>query len=242
MRPTPQAYFGGFMLTRALVVTLSLFFGGACKADQAVVTVGGTRLVVPIPEGLVEAKDPGLRALFSKLVYGSNRVLTVLVTPEADAGAAKGNFDNLGRYVVVQTPGRFERLLLSPVEFDATRAALRNNMSALLAKTNAEATAQLNARLQGTGVTVRSERPAVPEIYADEPDHVSFLHVADMTVVSSRAVVEETRAPTGTTVLHLRGKLLFLYTSCGEANSIATGNCIRELALEMAERTRKANR
>jgi hypothetical protein len=190
------------------------------------ISVGGVSLAIPDPDGFrpVTQQMPALYELQRQLVAPTNEEFAAFI-PEADVPAALANdIPDLPRRFAVQTAKPLVSAPIAAADFIRLKSALRSQ--------NAELLAQVEERLPGL---IRDLNEGLTEKYGPDvalsvPQFVPFpVHEeTDRTMAYSALVKYDVTDQTGaattftsvvtTTVIHIRGKVLFLYSYADQAD------------------------
>ena len=227
----------GHLLHRLLLVLLATGIGTVGYAAEITRSVGTTQVVIPVPNGLVDASRPEVMNLLAETLPKTGRLLAVFVTPEDDKIMRSGTMPWLDRMVLIQVIRKEEARDYSSSQFAAYRASMRTvggrQISALQDETNSWA----------RGLTSDPARPpqvgslAPLDTVLDAEDVFAKLmlttYVADGRTHSS---------VTSVTAMLLREKVISFNAISSPKARPADGQWVRLTTMEWVDKARRANR
>jgi hypothetical protein len=210
---------GPFIRLAALLLMLCGCAGALAQPKPASVptNVGGVELSLPLPAGYstVPPSQPLLARLGENITPPSNRLLEFFISRDDIASLGLGT-PIMARYFLVQTVRAVEGRVLSPEEFAQIRAVFRNQQ----AEVSKRLEPQKAELARGIGENVSRDLGARIDLKIG--DVVPLGIYEDTERYFSLGLMSRVQAQMGTrtdaadivcvtTVLHARGKALFLY-------------------------------
>ena len=190
-------------------------------ADEpaAQVTVGITRIELPVPEGFVEPTRalPQTRTLGERLTPPANRLLAFFLHRDDVQRMQTGQPPLMQRYFMAQTLRQAEDMLIAQDQFDQVRATLRDQYRSLLSQVGPQVQGQLDATARDMGREAGVESLSLKigelkglEVFDDRPGSISLL-AATRYVVELEGSKKEIPMAMSITTAIFKGRLVYFY-------------------------------
>lgn len=204
---------------------------------QTRVNVGATPLLLNVPAGFVHVKDADLVEFAQRFVPATNRLLALLMTQEDLNSWRKLGQAEFKRYFLVQSVRSVENRELTPREFAAVREGFKRRPQEVAERARPTANSTLEKGLSDTGVSVRLDSADVQGIIVDEPDAFARSMTTSYTAKAEGASASMD-IQIGLLMLHLRGKVLFVYAYAPGPEEAWVQQQVRGIATQAREANR----
>jgi hypothetical protein len=211
------------LLKQALRIACALLVVVSVGAAPAAVTIGDTQLEIPAPAGFspVTSEMTELDKLLHGLVPPMNTYLTAFVADADAERALKHEVPDLSRYFGVQTLKQLTSRFLTKSDFAAIKGAIKQQQEKIMEEVRKQTPGlieSINKNLAkdmsvDLGLKLLNMVPLPP--HEDTERSLGFSMLVNYTAGNSNAPQKEVSAVTGT-VLHLKGKILYLYANGSE--------------------------
>jgi len=210
-------------LQRTILITCATVLAISGRAAPASVTIGETQLEIPAPAGFspVTSAMTELDKLLHGLVPPMNTYLTAFVA-EADAERAlKNEMPDLSRYFGVQTLKQLTSRFLTKSDFATIKGAIKQQQEKIMEEVRKQTPGVIEsinknlAKDMSVDLGLKSLNMVPLPPHEDTERSLAFSMLVNYTAGNSGAAQKGVSAVTGT-VLHLKGKILYLYANGNE--------------------------
>ncbi|HMJ64806.1 MAG TPA: hypothetical protein VK615_05610, partial [Candidatus Binatia bacterium] len=211
-------------LQRTLLITCATVLGVSGRAMPAPVTIGDTQLEIPAPAGFspVTSAMTELDKLLHGLVPPMNAYLTAFVADADVDRALKHEMPDLSRYFGVQTLKQLTSRFLTKSDFATIKGAIQKQQEKIMEEVHKQTPGLIEsinknlAKDMSVDLGLKSLNMVPLPPHEDTERSLGFSMLVNYTAAgNSGAAQKEVSAVTGT-VLHLKGKILYLYANGGE--------------------------
>lgn len=209
------------MLTRFILTTLFIVFTTHVHAEGAglVSQIATISVFIPNPSGFADpsATAPALQALGEKTTLSANRLLAMFVTESDIKKSRSGEWQNLQRHFLVQTPRRDETKTYTASDFTKFKSMAKKQYADVAKK--AQITYQSDMDSTSMAVAKSNRMPdlsikigetRVQEIFDERPESLSML-IFTKYAINNGGKTEELPMAIGLTTLIIKGKMVFFY-------------------------------
>ncbi len=203
-----------------------LWLAAMASALPAPVTVniGGTPLVIPTPTNFapVTPKMEMVNTLLDSLVPPSNTRLTAFIAESEVGAATQGLIPDLTRSFSVQTLKQLSGSTVTKADFDRMKSALRKQMDQMMQMVEKQAPGLMenlnkNRDRQFAGDVRLKSLQSVPFPPHEETERsLAFSMIVNSGVAGASGKSEKFVSAVTGTMVHLKGKILYLYATGDE--------------------------
>ncbi len=220
------------------IVTICLLLLISRAADAAAISIGRVEVEVPDPPGYA-AVTPEMEALYKlqrQFVAPSN-VEFVAYIAEIDIPAAlRGQIPELDRRFSVQTAASLVDASVSKADFAEFKNIIKTNHEEILARTKAavdEAMGKINANITeeyDVDLALSVAQHAPLPVHAETERSLAYSSYVKYDMKDETGNSVPFVALVSATYIHVRGRILFLYSIAGEADISWSRNISRQWA------------
>jgi hypothetical protein len=197
-------------MLRILLAVACLFLAvQIVSADDTTVSVGGTSITLPAPEGFFryDGKSAKIDTFVQKPLAASGiRLLAIFGSEETLADVLLDQFPKIARNFSAQTPVSLESSQFTSTSFSEMKPELRNTLSSMKYRDLAnEVETSIHATL-GTSLTVGEMIPL--GIFGDTGDSVCFSMLTKMQLASVSYI-----SVVACSIVRVNNRLVYLYAS-----------------------------
>jgi len=209
--------------------------------------VDATEVIFQAPAGfdLITAADGKYHQVASRFVSPANQQLALFLESAKAVEVRAGGIPQAERRISVETPRKAAEMILTDKDFAAVSRGFSRSMQGQADELRSKTNAQLKATGKGATQDLGVETSFVVKDMTAYPPHLSTdqavaLSVLQTNLITSGGVAEEYVNTTTAAVVHVNGKLLFVYVYGGKKDLDWTRITTREIVDSMLSNATKA--